>query len=194
MSEQGRGRERGRERMPSSLCAIRWSPVQGLNSQTASSWSEPKPRVRRLMDWATQGSTASCFQGSCTLWRVSVPHSFYGWLISPLCGETIFWVFVLPLAAIGLFPPLGWWAEFCREHSRTIVFWVPVFGSVGSMPCGCSRGSHSVWLSFCAGFFMICPLFLSLTRLSNPCSEVEASSLSWAAEDFSFAFECGRVP
>ena len=52
--EQGRGRERGRERIPSRLCTVSTEPDVGSNSQTVRSWREPKSRVQRLTNWATQ--------------------------------------------------------------------------------------------------------------------------------------------
>ena len=44
----------GRQRIPSRLHAVSTEPDVSSNSQTMRSWPEPKPRVRRLTNWATQ--------------------------------------------------------------------------------------------------------------------------------------------
>ena len=52
--KQSRGREKGRERIPSSLCPVSAEPDAGLDLTTVRSWLEPKSRVRRSTDWANQ--------------------------------------------------------------------------------------------------------------------------------------------
>ena len=46
---QGRDRERGRERIPSSLHAVSAEPDTGLNLMMVRSWPEPKSRVGEIM-------------------------------------------------------------------------------------------------------------------------------------------------
>ena len=50
----GRGRERRRERIPSSSTLSVQSTMRDSNSWTMRSWPEPKPRVGRLTDGGTQ--------------------------------------------------------------------------------------------------------------------------------------------
>ena len=50
--ELGRGRERGRERIPSRLCTFSVEPDVGLNPRTVRLWPGLKSRVGRLTDWA----------------------------------------------------------------------------------------------------------------------------------------------
>ena len=49
----GRSRERERESQAGSVLSVQ-SPAWGLISRSTRSWPEPKPRVRRLINWATQ--------------------------------------------------------------------------------------------------------------------------------------------
>ena len=49
-SGQGKGRDRWREKIPSRLCAVSAEPDVGLDSQTMSSWPEPKSSVGCLTD------------------------------------------------------------------------------------------------------------------------------------------------
>ena len=50
-----RGGQREREReFQAGSALLQQSQMQGSNSQTVRSWREPKSRVRRLTDWATQ--------------------------------------------------------------------------------------------------------------------------------------------
>ena len=48
--KQGRGRERGRERIASRLCTVSTEPNAGLEPRTVRSWPGPKPRVGHLTD------------------------------------------------------------------------------------------------------------------------------------------------
>ena len=49
--EQGRGRQRGRERIPSRLLTVSAEPNTGL--ELTNSWPEQRSRVGRLTNWAT---------------------------------------------------------------------------------------------------------------------------------------------
>ena len=53
-NEEGRGREKGRERIPSRLSAVSAEPDVGIGPQMMRSWPEPKPRVWYLTHRATQ--------------------------------------------------------------------------------------------------------------------------------------------
>ena len=46
----GKGRETGRQRIPSRLCAVSTEPDVGLKLTSCEIMPEPKPRVRRLTD------------------------------------------------------------------------------------------------------------------------------------------------
>ena len=60
----GEARKEGeRQRISSGLCTdmhmrnlskLLLSPMRGSNSQTTRSWPDPRPSVRRIIDWATQ--------------------------------------------------------------------------------------------------------------------------------------------
>ena len=52
-SKWKRGRDRETEDQNQSSLRVQ-TPLWGLNSQTGKSWPEPKSRVSRLTDWATQ--------------------------------------------------------------------------------------------------------------------------------------------
>ena len=62
----GRDRERGRERIPSSSAPSVQSRTQGSNPRTVKSGPEPKPRVGRLTDWATQAPRNLAFYKTLT--------------------------------------------------------------------------------------------------------------------------------
>ena len=49
--QQGRGRKRGRERIPSRLCTASASLTRGLISWTVRSW--PEPKSSQTLNWAT---------------------------------------------------------------------------------------------------------------------------------------------
>ena len=52
--KQGRGKGRGRGRESQAGSTLSEEPDTDLDPTTMRSWPEPKPRVRRLTDWATQ--------------------------------------------------------------------------------------------------------------------------------------------
>ena len=72
-STSGRGREKESESQAGSALSAR-SPARGSNPQTMRSWPEPKSRVGRPKDWATQVPPGLEFKSRCSgRWRLSKP-------------------------------------------------------------------------------------------------------------------------
>ena len=72
-----RGRERGRERIPSRLRVVSAEPTWGSMPWTVRSRPETKPRVGCLTDWSTQAPRFGCLKGSVP----GVPNWLSWWSI-----------------------------------------------------------------------------------------------------------------
>ena len=76
-SLSGGGAEREKERESQAGYTLSTEPNTGLDFTTLRSWPEPKSRVRRLTNWATQTPPSGSFLKGVTLSTHSADHQKY---------------------------------------------------------------------------------------------------------------------
>ena len=102
--KEGRGRERGRERIPSRLLAASAECDAGLElNETARSWPESKSRVGCLTDWVTPAPLESLFFTAVSC-KVVEDKEFCLWFTT---------IFLTPRM------PYGTWCDTCAAPLLT---------------------------------------------------------------------------